>query len=78
MSVKALFDLTGTAISSSTQPTTLKAATPSFAPDMTHVAFNFYSGGPSPLANPPANPKTGDGKTIAMMDFTPPSKVVKA
>jgi hypothetical protein len=47
---------------------------PSFSPDAAHIAFNFYANGPSPLANPPSAPTTGDGKTISMMDFAAASR----
>jgi hypothetical protein len=61
-----LFSLSGTAISSNV-PGSLGAATPVFSPDAQHLAFNFYSGNANPLSN-----QSADGKSLAMMDFTPP------
>jgi hypothetical protein len=49
----------GTAIPSTGLPTNLGAACPSFSPDGTHLAFNFYGG-------------TGaDQKSLAWLDFAP-------
>lgn len=54
-------------------PTTLQAATPTFSADGKHIAFNFYTGTSSPLAN--AGPiTTGNGRTLAMMDYDSPTK----
>lgn len=41
----------------------LGASLPVFSPDGKHVAFNFYKGGPG------TDGKSGDGKSIAMLDF---------
>lgn len=68
-----LFTINATAIASATAPTTLKAATPAFSPDAAHIAFNFYGGTATPLANPTSGVTTGDQKTLSMMDFAPPS-----
>lgn len=51
----------------SNMPAALKAATPVFANDARGVAFNFYAGSASPLSA-----LSGDGKSLAMMDFSPP------
>jgi hypothetical protein len=52
----------------SNAPAGLHAASPAFSPDAAHVAFNFYSGSASPLSA-----ASGDGVSLAMMDFAPPS-----
>jgi hypothetical protein len=62
----ALFTSAGVSITSNA-PSALHAATPAFSPDAAHVAFNFYSGSASPLSS-----LSGDGKSLAMMDFVPP------
>jgi hypothetical protein len=62
----ALYTTAGASITSNV-PAGLHAATPTFSPDAAHVAFNFYSGSASPLAA-----KSGDGQSLAMMDFVPP------
>ena len=41
----------------------LGASLPVFSPDGKHVAFNFYKGGPG------IDAKSGDGKSIAVVDF---------
>lgn len=61
-----LYTVGGTKITSNL-PTGLHAATPVFSNDAQHVAFNFYSGSASPLST-----AVGDGKSMAMMDFTAP------
>ncbi len=54
----ALFQVpSGTAIPATGLPSGLRAATPTFSPDGKHVAFNYYAGG------------SGDGKSLAVMDF---------
>ncbi len=63
----ALYSLSGTVIGSNV-PSTLGGATPAFSTDAAHVAFTFYSGSATPLAN-----LTADGRSIAMMDFAAPS-----
>ena len=62
-----LFTVGGTAIASNV-PSSLGAATPAFSPDAQHIAFNYYNGNASPLSAASA-----DGKSLAMMDFAPPS-----
>jgi hypothetical protein len=62
-----LYTTAGTPIGSNVPPG-LHAATPAFSPDAAHVAFNYYSGSASPLAS-----SSGDGQSLAMMDFAPPS-----
>lgn len=61
-----LYTVGGAAITSNL-PTGLHAATPVFANDASAVAFNFYSGSASPLSS-----SSGDGKSIAMMNFSAP------
>jgi hypothetical protein len=61
-----LYTAAGASIASNI-PTALHAATPVFSADAAHVAFNFYSGSASPLST-----LSGDGKSMAMMDFVPP------
>lgn len=63
----ALYTAAGASISSNV-PSGLHAATPVFSPDAAHVAFNFYSGSASPLYTA----SSGDGQSLAMMDFVPP------
>ena len=46
----------------------LGASLPVFSPDGKHVAFNFYKGGPG------SDGKSGDGKSIAVVDFDGTSK----
>jgi hypothetical protein len=62
----ALFTIAGVSIASNI-PSGLHAATPDFSADAAHVAFNFYSGSASPLSA-----SSGDGKSLAMMDFAAP------
>ncbi len=62
-----LYTTAGSSIGSNV-PSGLHAATPAFSSDAAHVAFNYYSGSASPLAA-----SSGDGKSLAMMDFAPPS-----
>jgi hypothetical protein len=47
----------GTAVAATGLPSGLRACTPVFSPDGKHVAFDYYAGG------------TGDGKSMAVMDF---------
>ncbi|MEO8875781.1 MAG: hypothetical protein ABI461_09360, partial [Polyangiaceae bacterium] len=63
----SLFTVGGTAMTSNA-PAGLHAATPVFAHDASAVAFNFYSGSASPLST-----ATGDGKSLAVMNFMPPA-----
>jgi hypothetical protein len=63
----ALYSIAGSPISSNL-PSNLHAATPAFAADASEVAFNFYQGDANPLSS-----ATADGKSLAMMDFSPPS-----
>jgi hypothetical protein len=53
---------------SSNIPASLYAATPAFSPDAAHVAFNFNGGNAHPLST-----LSGDGISLAMMDFAPPA-----
>jgi hypothetical protein len=60
----------GTAVVTATQLATqlglssqLGASLPVFSPDGKHIAFNFYKGGPG------SDGKSGDGKSIAVVDF---------
>lgn len=54
----ALFQVpSGTSIAATGLPAGLRAGTPVFSPDGKHVAFNYYAGG------------TGDGKSLAVMDY---------
>jgi hypothetical protein len=66
-SASKLYSKSGTVITSNI-PSGLHAATPAFSPDAAHVAFNYYSGTATPLSN-----AAGDGKSLYMMDFAPPS-----
>jgi hypothetical protein len=63
-----LFTASGTTIASATLPHNLGTATPAFAHDASHLAFNYYNGGASPLSAAPS-----DGRSLAMMDFAPPA-----
>jgi hypothetical protein len=62
-----IYDAKGNLISSN-MPSGLRVATPAFADDATHVAFNYYSGNASPLNTL----SSADGRSLAMMDFAAP------
>jgi hypothetical protein len=54
---------TGAVVASTGLPVGLKAGSPVFSPDGTHVAFNFYAG--------TINGASGDGVSLAAMDYDP-------
>ena len=54
---------TGASMTATGIPTGLRAGSPVFSPDGTHVAFNFYGG--------TVNGKAADGVSLAAMDYAP-------
>jgi len=73
--VSKLYNLNGTAITTGTVFTSLRAGTPQFNGDASQVVFNFFGGTAAPLANPSSGVTTGDKKTLSMMNFNPTTKV---
>lgn len=62
-----VYTASGSSVSTNV-PSGLHAATPAFSADEAHIAFNYYSGTASPLSS-----ALGDGKSLYMMDYAPPS-----
>ncbi len=60
----------GTAITTTGLPS-IQALTPSFSPDSTHIAFNFYGGSGKTSANVTI---TGDQKSLGAIDYNPTTK----
>lgn len=69
-----LYNLNGTAITTGTVFTSLRAGTPQFNANATQLVFNFFGGTASPLANPSSGVTTGDKKTLSMMNFNSTTK----